>query len=100
MPPKYYLTNEERWFKDKSLVKKLSIPPGEKRNVFVEVKQSGSVIQWEFVSKEKDIGFGLTFEEDNREIEVLPIIKFCTSDGTEKCSYKAQSTGKCKYIKY
>lgn len=72
------------------------MPHGEKVKIFVEVNELGSVIHWEFLSKGKDIGFGLFLEKDNLEIEVLPIIKFTTLDGTEKFSYKAQSIGKCK----
>lgn len=73
------------------------IPPKEKRTIPVEVTESRSLIQWEFDSSDNDIAFGLFFQDGEEETEILPIHRFCTSDGTEESSYKAKVIGKCKY---
>lgn len=96
-PPEYYLTNEQRWFKDASRVKKIEVLPMDKAKVFAKVEESGLSIEWEFECKNKDIGFGLFFQDQQKEFEVLPIIRFNTSDGTETGYYTTQQIGTCKY---
>lgn len=67
-----------------------------KHEVPVDVKNIGSLIQWEFKSN-KDIGFGLFLEDTEKDIEILPVQRYDTSDGTEFGFYETQSAGKCKY---
>ena len=69
-----------------------------KKEVHVDVKERGSCIEWAFQTVNKDIGFGLFYEEAENELtEVLPVLKFDTSDGTDTGSYKCLKAGTCKF---
>lgn len=78
-------------------VQKINVPQMTKKEVYVDVKEQGSRIEWAFQTVSKDIGFGLFYQEAENELtEILPILKFDTSDGTETGSYKCQKAGTCK----
>lgn len=100
IPPELYLSNEERYFKDKSDVRKIVVLNSEKKEIYVEVSEVGSILQWEFIVKSKDIGFGLSLQVPKQSTQdvIIPVEKYSTPDGLEKGFYKAQSAGKCKYI--
>ena len=99
IPDIYHMSNEERYFKDRSQVKKLVIPKSAKEEVIIDVADNGSTIQWEFlISKSKDIGFGLYQEVSNEDVaEILPMEIYRTPDGKECGSYKCHRAGRCKY---
>ena len=79
-------------------MKRIKIPPKQKKEISVHVAEAGSRIHWEFLIKHKNIGFGMFYKmSDSKLKEVLPIEKYDTIDGVEKGSYKTQSNGNCKY---
>lgn len=98
MSPEFYLTKEERTFKDISKVNKVIVSQMSKKEIPVDVTENGSVINWEFEVSNKDIGFGLYYQEEGKLKEILPIQKIETADGTETGSYECQETGTCKCV--
>lgn len=101
IPRKYFLSKEDRYFEDSTRVKRVIVPASEKKETHEDIKDVGAVLQWEFLVKGKDIGFGLFFQAPENEIEeVIPVQKYNTSDGTEKDCYKCLCVGKCKISFY
>ncbi len=45
----------------------------EKKNIELEVKDAGGIIDWEFFSKNKDIGFSASYITSEETIEVCRI---------------------------
>lgn len=95
IPEKYFLSNEDRYFTNDTPLKKIFIPNSDKKEIYVDVQKVRSLLQWEFLVKRKDIGFGLFYQDFEENIEeILPICKYDTSDGSEKDHYKCHSAGK------
>ena len=57
VPEKYYLTNLTETSREE--MERVVIGRGSTHKVTLEVDKSGSVIQWEFVTSEYDIAFGI-----------------------------------------
>lgn len=99
IPSIYYLSEEDRYFKDRSRVKKVVIPKKGREEISIDVTENGSLIQWEFLVKNKDVGFGITLQiSEQNAIDVLPVERFSTPDGTETGSYKCLTAGKYNII--
>ena len=57
IPEKYYLTNLTGTSREE--MERVVIGRGSAHKITLEVDKSGSVIQWEFVTSEYDIAFGI-----------------------------------------
>ena len=57
IPKEYYMTNLTETSKED--MERVVVGRGSAHKVTLEVDKSGSVIQWEFVSTEYDIAFGI-----------------------------------------
>lgn len=65
MPERFYMTNLTET--DRSSMERVVVGRGSAHKVRLDVDKSSSVIQWEFISSQYDIGFGVYHkrEEEN-----------------------------------
>ncbi|KFM72977.1 SEC14-like protein 2, partial [Stegodyphus mimosarum] len=76
VPPSYYFRSNTRRLCYQPGVKKLNVSRMSKVNVVLDVDEPGSLIEWEFETENKDIGFGLYFQSldslQNKPKELIP----------------------------
>ncbi|XP_035217161.1 SEC14-like protein 2 [Stegodyphus dumicola] len=76
VPASYYFRSNTRRLCYQPGVKKLNVSRMSKVNVVLDVDEPGSLIEWEFETENKDIGFGLYFQSldslQNKPKELIP----------------------------
>nr|XP_042905283.1 retinal-binding protein [Parasteatoda tepidariorum] len=78
--------------------KKLILPRATFSEIEVEVKEPGSLIEWEFEIKCRDIGFGLFLKERDDEGKekinaLVPLLRLDTDEFSETGVYKCEKPG-------
>lgn len=69
MPPRYYLTNQTSTSHDE--MEKVVVSRGSSHKLTFDVMEAGSLLVWEFVSTDHDIGFGVFFLGEGKKEEVV-----------------------------
>ncbi|KAG8174256.1 hypothetical protein JTE90_017537 [Oedothorax gibbosus] len=95
LPEKYRLHKSERQLSSSQGVRRLSVTRSSKLAIEFEVQVPDSVLEWEFETKSRDIGFGVYFQdslESSRE-ELLPKQRIETDMEPEVGIYKCTKTG-------
>ncbi|XP_042905279.1 SEC14-like protein 2 isoform X1 [Parasteatoda tepidariorum] len=93
VPESYHLKNTKNPLCGDPRSKKLVIPRTSTIEIDLDIVVPGSLIQWEFEAKSKDVAFGLFFKEksgdDVKVTELVPIIRLecelCSETGVYKC---------------
>lgn len=67
----------------------------------MEVKETGSYLEWEFETKCRDIGFGIFYneivDEEEKITELVSIQRIDTEEYPETGTLKCEKPGTCKY---
>ncbi|XP_055931695.1 SEC14-like protein 2 [Argiope bruennichi] len=94
VPESYYLKKSEKILCQTQGVKKIILTRFSKETINLEVKEANSFLEWEFETKNKDIGFGVYFKEnDSNIIELIPKQRIDTYYGPETGVYKCEKPG-------
>ena len=100
VPKSFYINRSKKTLPTIKDAEKISISRTSAHELFVEVKEPGSDLEWEFEVKSGDIRFGILYkDEEGRKIESVPPQKINTSEYTGSGLYKCENTGTCKYLK-
>ncbi|KAG8175674.1 hypothetical protein JTE90_017395 [Oedothorax gibbosus] len=73
--------------------KKLIVARASISDVPVEVPKPGSTLEWEFVVKNRDIGFALIFRSGDAVKELIPQRRIETSQATDSGLFKCEQAG-------
>ncbi|GFS55722.1 SEC14-like protein 4 [Nephila pilipes] len=95
IPERYYLCNYEKKLSVASDAKKLIVARSSKEEINFEVSKVGSLLEWEFETKNRDIDFSLYFKENELDdpIELIPKQRIDTCYDTEKGLFKCEKFG-------
>ncbi|GFS67835.1 SEC14-like protein 2 [Nephila pilipes] len=98
IPEKYYLSNYEKKLSKAEGVEKFTVTRFSKQERKFEIKHIGSDLEWEFETKNKDIGFALYFKDkesskESKGIELVPKQRIDTCYEPEKGLFKCQKVG-------
>ncbi|CAL1296162.1 unnamed protein product [Larinioides sclopetarius] len=97
VPERYFLKKSEKTLAKSPEAKKLIVNRFSKESIFFEIKESDSYLEWEFETKNRDIGFGLYFKEshenDSKPMELLPKQRIDTTFGSEVGIFKCEHKG-------
>ncbi|GIY47310.1 retinal-binding protein [Caerostris darwini] len=78
-------------------VKKIVLARASFSEIELEVGEDGSLIEWEFETKTRDIGFGLFYKEmvngEEKITELVPLLRIDTEDYSETGVYKCEKAG-------
>ncbi|GBN39923.1 hypothetical protein AVEN_141255-1 [Araneus ventricosus] len=98
---KYYMHKSVNSLEKSPGVKKITLPRASFNEVTVEIEEAGSIIEWEFETKTRDIGFGLFYKnmdgEEEKMTELVELQRLETEDFSEVGMYKCDKSGECKY---
>lgn len=98
MPKSFYISRNKKSFPTIKDSEKISVSRGSAHELFVDVKEPGSLLEWEFEVKSGDIRFGILYKDgDGKKIEAVPPQKINTSEYTGSGLYKCENAGTCKY---
>lgn len=95
IPESYYFSNRKKLLSSSSHLKKLTVLRSSKEEMHFEITEPGSLLEWEFELKNRDIDFVVYFssnEECNR-VEIVPKQRMDTFYGPEKNYIKCESSG-------
>ncbi|CAL1284601.1 unnamed protein product [Larinioides sclopetarius] len=94
---KYYIQKSINSLEKSPGVKRITLPRASFNEVIVEIKEAGSIIEWEFETKTRDIGFGLFYKdmvgEEEKMIELVELQRLETEDFSEVGMYKCDKNG-------
>ncbi|GFS98173.1 SEC14-like protein 2 [Nephila pilipes] len=94
---KYYIHKSINSLEKSPDVKKITLPRASFSEVVVDVDEAGSIIEWEFETKTRDIGFGLFYKEmdgdEERVVELVALQRLETEDFSETGMYKCEKVG-------
>ncbi|GFY58421.1 SEC14-like protein 2 [Trichonephila inaurata madagascariensis] len=94
---KYYVHKSINSLEKSPNVKKITLPRASFSEVIVDVEEAGSLIEWEFETKTRDIGFGLFYKEmdgdEERVVEIVALRRLETDDFSETGMYKCEKVG-------
>nr|XP_042905293.1 SEC14-like protein 2 isoform X3 [Parasteatoda tepidariorum] len=97
VPERYYLSNLWRSIQREPGVKTLNVTRNKSCCVEFQVDESGSYLEWEFETKNKDIGFAVYFKDERRNDaeleEIVPKRRISTSFETETGVWKCERSG-------
>ncbi|GIY49263.1 SEC14-like protein 2 [Caerostris darwini] len=97
VPSKYFVNKTSINFSKLNGVQKLIVNRSSYSEIEVNVEEPGSLIEWEFEIKSKDIGFGLYYREMNGEnstlVEIVPLQRVDTEEFSETGIHKADKKG-------
>lgn len=104
IPKKYFLINYKPDFENSDVVQKKIIRKKSQIEIDIEVEKAGTVIEWEFKSKSRDIGFGLSLQQKLRERSemksLIPVHRIETPLYPESGMHFCEYPGKCKYFTF
>ncbi|GFS67829.1 SEC14-like protein 2 [Nephila pilipes] len=94
IPECYFLCNIKKTLASAPNAEKLNVARSSKEEVCLEIEK-GSFIDLEFETKNRDIGFTVSYRENNLEdpVELIPYERTDTCYGPEKCSLKCKKSG-------
>ncbi|CAL1296152.1 unnamed protein product [Larinioides sclopetarius] len=94
---KYYMHKSVNSLEKSPGVKKITLPRASFNEVTVEIEEAGSIIEWEFETKTRDIGFGLFYKdidgEEEKMTELVELQRLETEDFSEVGMYKCDKKG-------
>ncbi|KAG8190658.1 hypothetical protein JTE90_001267 [Oedothorax gibbosus] len=95
VPEELYMQKNKRTLASVHGVKTLNVSRFSKSDIRYEVDKSGSFLEWEFETKNRDIGFGLYFKESegSKTIELIPKQRMDTDYEPEVGMYKCEKPG-------
>ncbi|GFS67840.1 SEC14-like protein 2 [Nephila pilipes] len=97
IPKKFYLCNTEKKLSKAPDAEKLIVTRFSKQEKYFEVKEPGSFLEWEFETKNKDIGFVIYFKENFSEktnlVELIPKQRIDTCYEPEKGLFRCDKPG-------
>lgn len=97
VPEKYFIHRSKRTLSKLPGVQRVTLSRAAFHEVNLDVKESGSYLEWEFETKSRDIGFGLFFNEvidDEEKItEMVPIQRIDTEEYPETGTLKCEKPG-------
>ncbi|XP_054708659.1 SEC14-like protein 2 [Uloborus diversus] len=97
VPPSYYFRSSTRRLCYQPGVKKLHVSRMSKVNVVLHVDEPGSLIEWEFETENRDIGFGLYFKEidkiQEKPRELIPKQRVEAHVACETGMYQCENPG-------
>ncbi|KAF8794915.1 SEC14-like protein 2 like protein [Argiope bruennichi] len=94
VPESYYLKKSEKILCNTPGVEKITVSRFSKETLTFEVKEANSFLEWEFETKNKDIGFSVHFKvNDSKIVEVLPKQRMDTYYGSETGVYRCEKPG-------
>lgn len=98
VPKSFYINRSKRSFPTIKDAEKISVSRASSHELFVEVKEPESHLEWEFEVKSGDIRFGILYKDrDGKKIEAVPPEKINTCEYTRTGLYKCENAGTCKY---
>lgn len=102
VPEKYFVQKNSRCLAKQEGVRKLLVPRVSLSEVELFVPLPGSVLEWEFETKSRDIGFGLFFKDtggeggEERMVELVALMRLDTDDFSETGVHKCEKAGTCE----
>ncbi|GFS98171.1 retinal-binding protein [Nephila pilipes] len=93
---KHYIQKSKTPIVNSPGVKKIVLARASFSEIELEIKEDGSLIEWEFETKTRDIGFGLFYKDKTEEekiIELVPLLRIDTEDYSETGVYKCEKAG-------
>ncbi|XP_035216589.1 SEC14-like protein 2 [Stegodyphus dumicola] len=97
VPEKYYIHKSKKSLAQAEGVKKITLSRASFSEEKVEVKEAGSLLEWEFETKCRDIGFGLFYQEvadgEEKITELVPRERIDTEEYAETGMYKCEKAG-------
>ncbi|CAL1296149.1 unnamed protein product [Larinioides sclopetarius] len=94
---KHYIHKSKNSLINASGVEKTTLSRASFSEIELEVKEGGSLIEWEFETKTRDIGFGLFYKEfvdgEEKITELVPLLRIDTNDYSETGVYKCERAG-------
>ncbi|KAG8180408.1 hypothetical protein JTE90_022757 [Oedothorax gibbosus] len=96
---KYFIQKNSRCLAKEPGVQRLLVSRVSLAEIELEVVELGSVIEWEFETRSRDIGFGLFFKELDEDsgsekiVELVPLMRLDTEDFSETGVHKCEQTG-------
>lgn len=93
VPKKFYFNKSKRPFPTLEDGEKINISRASFREIYLEVREPGSHIEWEFEVKSGDIKFGLFFNDEAKKAELVPLRRINTNVFTESGLYKCEISG-------
>lgn len=96
VPERYFIKKKENSIVNLPGVEKMTVTRMSKTQISVEVTESGSHIEWEFETKNRDIAFSLLYKKNKIDptiIEVIPKQRIDTYMSSETGMYKCDKTG-------
>ncbi|GFS67558.1 SEC14-like protein 2 [Nephila pilipes] len=95
VPEKCYFSNRKKLLSKSSHFRKLTVLRSSMEEIRFKIEKRGSVLEWEFETKNRDIGFAVYFNSaiDCDFVEVFPKQRMDTYYGPEKNSIKCENVG-------
>ncbi|GFS67827.1 SEC14-like protein 2 [Nephila pilipes] len=95
VPEKYYFSSRKKLLSKSSYFRKLTVLRSSMEEIRFKIAEQGSVLEWEFETKNRDIGFMVYFNssEDCNPVEVVPKQRVDTFYGPERNSIKCENLG-------
>ncbi|GBN38869.1 SEC14-like protein 2 [Araneus ventricosus] len=97
VPKKCYKTKNMHRLKEQPEARKLIVSRKSKMPIELSVVEAGSVIEWEFETESKDIGFALSYKESannkSEGVELIPKQRIDTNFQTETGMFQCEKPG-------
>ncbi|GIY41088.1 retinal-binding protein [Caerostris extrusa] len=94
---KYYIHKSKNPLEKAPDVKKLTLSRASFSEIELKVDEDESLIEWEFETKTRDIGFGLFYKEtvdgEEKITELVPLLRIDTEEYSETGVYKCEKAG-------
>ncbi|GBN46906.1 Putative SEC14-like protein 6, partial [Araneus ventricosus] len=94
---KHYIHKSKNSLVNAPGVEKTTLSRASFSEIELEVKEDGSLIEWEFETKTRDIGFGLFYKEfvdgEEKITELVPLLRIDTEDYSETGVYRCERAG-------
>lgn len=98
VPEEYYMAKKTKRLSSEPGVQKVTVARMSKVNLNLNVVEPGSLIEWEFETEGKDIGFGLLYKDssETNAKEVVPNQRVDTQMVSEVGMFQCELPGTCK----
>ncbi|XP_055931809.1 SEC14-like protein 2 [Argiope bruennichi] len=94
---KHYIHKSKSSLVNAPGVEKITLARASFSEIELEVNEDGSLIEWEFETKTRDIGFGLFYKEivsgEEKITELVPLLRIDTEDYSETGVYRCERAG-------
>ncbi|GFR15190.1 hypothetical protein TNCT_314661, partial [Trichonephila clavata] len=94
---KYYIHKSKNSLVNTPGVKKLVLARASFSEIELEIEEDGSLIEWEFETKTRDVGFGVYYKKiengEEQMVELVPLLRIDTEDYSETGVYRCENAG-------